>query len=267
MSNNQLSLYLDCFTFGGPPRRIFYAVILEGVFLLSVFRFTSQGLLDTGVVPRFTVVVTVAAIVTGLGVYFISRSTAKDSLSSILNTNLVPGAIAVGYLVLGELATGFGYLLHTWVYRTSFPPTILEIWIGLCIGVIFGFLILFYFDRYEIATPDDYYQFENSTEEVLEVKEFLGEAELPPIDLTRRYRVLEDSMQATADALEKAETKDGAKLAQDIESWLEEFRDRPEPSKHLITGTSEPPEQQELKDQRQELKSIIKRIRRIANYG
>lgn len=267
MSDNRLSLYLDCFTFGGPPRRIFYAVILEGVFFLGLFSFTPEGLLDTSVVPRFTEVITVAAVVTGLGAYLISRSAAKDSFSSILNTDFVPMIIAAGYLVLGELATGLGFLLHTWVYQTPFPPTTLEIWIGICIGVIFGFLILFYFDRYEIEAPDDHYQFENASEEVFEVKEFLEETELPSIDLTGRYRVLEDSIQETADVLEKAETKDGAKLAQDIENWLKEFRDCPEPSKHLIAGSSEPPEQQELKDQRQELKSVIKRIKRIANYG
>ena len=267
MPDSRLSLYLDCFTFGGPPRRIFYAVILEGVFLLGLFSFTSEGLLDTSVVPRFTWVITVAAVVAGLGAYFISRSAAKNSFSSILNADFVPMIIAAGYLVLGELATGFGFLFHTWVYQTPFRPTTLEIWIGICIGVVFGFSILFYFDRYEIEAPDDHYQFESASEKVFEIKEFLEETELPPIDLTGRYRALENSMQETADVLEKAKTKDGAKLAQDIENWLEEFRDCPEPSKDLIAGSSDSPEQQELKDRRQELKSVIERIKRIANYG
>lgn len=267
MSDHRLSLYLDCFTFGSPLRRIFYAIILEGVFLLSLFSFTSEGLLDTSVVPRFTEVITVAAVVTGIGAYLISRGASKGSFSPILSGDFVPVTIAAGYLMLGELATGLGFLLHTWIYRISFPPTILEAWMGICIGVIFGFLILFYFDRYEIEAPDDYYQFENASEEVFGDKEFLEETELPPIDLTGRYRALEDSMQEAADVLEKAETRDGAKLAQDIESWLEDFHDRPEPSKHLIAGSSEIPEQQELKDRRQELKSVIKRIKRIANYG
>ena len=267
MSGNQLSFYLDCFTFGGPPRRIFYAVILEGVFLLGLFSFTSEGLLDTSAVPQFTEVITVAAVVTGLGTHLISQSAAKDSFSPILNTDLVPMIIAAGYLVLGELATALGLLLHTWVYQSSFPPTTLEIWIGICIGIVFGFLILFYFDRYEIDSPDGHHQFETASEEVFEVKEFLEQTELPPIDLTGRYRALEDSMQETADVLEKAMTKDGTKLAQDIEDWLEEFRGCPEPSKHLIAGSSEPPKQQELKDRRQELKSVIERTKRIANHG
>jgi hypothetical protein len=267
MSDNRLSLYLDCFTFGGPPRRIFYAVILEGVFLLGLFSFTSEGLLDTSVVPRFTEVLTVAAVVTGLGVYLISRSAAKDSFSSILHTDFVPGLIAAGYLFLGGLATGIGFLLHTWVYQTPLPPTNKEIWVGLCIGVIFGFSILFYFDRYEIEAPDDYYQFEKASEGLIEAKEFLEKTELPPIDLTGRYKALEESMQETADVLKKAKTQDGARLAQDVEACLDDLHGRPEPSKHLIAGDSQSPNQQELKDRRQELKSVIKRIKRIANHG
>jgi len=267
MSDNWLSLYLDCFTFGGPPRRIFYAIILEGVFLLGLFSFTSEGLLDTSVVPQFTEVLTVAAFVTGLGAYLISRSAAKDSFSSILHTDFVPGLIAAGYLFLGELATGIGFLLHTWVYQTPLPPTNQEIWVGLCIGVIFGFSILFYFDRYEIDAPDDYYQFEEASEEVIKAKEFLEKTELPPIDLTGRYKALEESMQETADVLKKAKTQDGARLAQDVEACLDDLHGRPEPSKHLIAGDSQSPNQQELKDRRQELKSVIKRIKKIANHG
>ena len=267
MPDNRVSLYLDCFTFGGPPRRIFYAVILEGVFLLGLFRFTSEGLLDTSVVPRFTEVLTVAAVVTGLGAYLISRSAAKDSFSPILNTDFVPGLIAAGYLLLGGSATGIGFLLHTWVYQTPLAPTNQEIWVGLCIGVIFGFLILFYFDRYEIDAPDDYYQFEEASEGVIKAKEFLEKTELPPIDLTGRYKALEESMQETADVLRKAKTQDGARLAQDVEACLDDLHGRPEPSKHLIAGDSQSPNQQELKDRRQELKSVIKRIKKIANHG
>jgi len=124
MSDNRFSLFLDCFTFGGPPRRIFYAVILEGVFLLGLFSFTSEGLLDTSVVPRFTEVLTVAAVVTSLGAYLISRSAAKDSFSSILHTDFVPGLIAAGYLFLGELATGIGFCSIPGFTRRRYPrPT------------------------------------------------------------------------------------------------------------------------------------------------
>jgi hypothetical protein len=237
------------------------------MFLLGLFSFTSDGLLDTSVVPRFAEVITVAAVVTGLGGYLISRRAAKDSFSSILHTDFVPETIASGYLVCGELATGFGFLLHTWVYQTALSPTAREVWIGLCIGVVFGFLVLFYFDRYEIETPDDYYRLENASEEVVKAKRFLEGTDLPPIDLTGRYRALEDSMQEMADVLNKAETRDGSRLAQDVEDWLDEFRDRPEASKYLIAGSTEPPEQQELKDRRQELGSVIKRINRISNHG
>ena len=267
MTDNRFSLFLDCFTFGGPPRRIFYAVILEGVFLLGLFSFNSEGLLDTSVVPRFTEVLTVATVVTGLGTYLISRSAAKDSFSSILHTDFVPGLIAAGYLFLGGLATGIGFLLNIWVYQTPLPPTNQEIWIGLCIGVIFGFSILFYFDRYEIDAPDDYYQFKKASEGLIEVKEFLEKTDLPPIDLTGRYKALEDSMQEVADVLKEAETQDGARLAQDVEACLNDFRGRPDPSKHLIARSSQFPEQQELKDRRREFQSVIKRIKRIANHG
>lgn len=267
MSDNRFSIFLDCFTFGGPPRRIFYAIILEGVFLLGLFSFTSEGLLDTSVVPRFAEILTVVAVVTGLGAYLISRSAAKDSFSSILHTNFVPGLIAASYLFLGELATGIGFLLHTWVYQTPLPPTNKELWVGLCIGVIFGFSILFYFDRYEIEAPDDYYQFEQASEGLIKAKEFLEKTELPPIDLTGRYKALEDSMRETVDVLKKAETRDGSRLAQDVEACLDDLRGRPEPSKHLIVGSSQSPEQQELKERRQELESVIERIKRIANYG
>lgn len=267
MSYNQFSLYLDCFTFGGPSRRIFYAVILEGVFFLGFFSFTSEGLLDTSVVPRFTEILTVAAVTTGIGAYLISRSAAKDSFSSVLHKDFVPGLIAAGYLFLGILVTGIGFLLHTWIYQTPLFPTKQEIWLGLCIGVIFGFLILFYFDRYEIQSPDDYYQFEKASEGLIEVKEYLEKTELPPIDLTGRYKALEDSMQETADVLKKAKTRDGSRLAQDVEACLDDFRGRPEPSKHLIAGSSQFPEQQELKDRRLEFQSVIKRVKRIANHG
>lgn len=267
MSGSQLYLYIDCFTFGARPRRIFYAIILEGFFLLGVLSFTPDGLLDTNMLPQFTGILTVVAVVLVVGTFLISRSAADDSFSPILHTRFVPELIAAGYLFLGLLATGVGYLSHVLVFQTSPLMTLRELWIGICIGLIFGFLILFYFDRYEIETPANNYQFNEASEKILEDYRFLEESELPPVKLTKRYQALEDSVRETVDILEESTTRDGVELARDMEQWVDEFSSKPETAKDRIVANSEPPHQEELKDRRQEFKSVIKRVQRIANHG
>lgn len=267
MSEGIFPLYLDCFTFGARPRRIFYAVLLEGFFLLGVLSFTPEGLLDTGMLPQFTEVLTVVAVILVVGTFLISRSAAKDSFSPILHTRFVPVLIAIGYLALGLLATGAGYLAHTLIFQTSLVLAPRELWIGFCIGLVFGFLILFYYDRYEIETPRDHDRFNEVSEQMLEDYRFLKASELSPVKLTKRYQALEDSVRETAEILEKSTTRDGMKLAQDMNRWVDKFASKPEPAKDRIVSSSEPPQQQELKDQRQEFKLVIKRVQRIANHG
>lgn len=267
MSESRFSLYLNCFTFGAQPRRIFYAVILEGLGLLGLLSFTSEGLLDTGMLPQFTRVLTVLAAIAVLATYYVSRSAAKDSFSAILHTRFVPGLIAIGYLALGLFATSAGYLGHALIYQNPVPLTLHELWIGICIGLIFGFLILFYYDRYEIKTSGDYYRFEEASEKLLDDYEFLEESELPPIKLTGRYEALENSVRETAEILSDSTTRDGAKLAQDMNQWVEKFSSKPEPAKDQIVGNSEIPQEEELKDRRQEFKSVVKRVRRMGNHG
>ena len=260
-------MYLDCFTFGARPRRIFYAVILEGFFLLGVLSFTPEGLLDTSMLPQFTGVLTAVAVVLVVGTFLISWSAAKDSFSPILHTRFVPGLIATGYLALGLLAIGAGYLAHVLIFQTSLFLTVQELWIGICIGLIFGFLILFYYDRYEIETPGDNYRFNEASEKMLEDYRFLEESKLPPVKLTKRYQALEDSVRETVDILEESKTRDGVELARDMDQWVDEFSSKPEPAKDRIVANSETPQQEELKDRQQEFKSVVKRVRRIANHG
>lgn len=267
MSGSQLYRYIDCFTFGARPRRVFYAIILEGFFLLGVLNFTPEGLLDTNMLPQFTGILTVVAVVLVVGTFLISRSAADDSFSPILHTRFVPELIATGYLVLGLLATGAGYLAHELIFQTSLLLTPRELWIGICIGLIFGFLILFYFDRYEIETPGDNYRFNEASEKMVEDYRFLEESELPPVKLTKRYEALEVSVRETVDILEESTTRDGVELARDMDQWVDEFSSKPETAKDRIVANSEPPQQEELKDRRQEFKSIVKRVRRMANHG
>lgn len=267
MSGNHLYLYIDCFTFGARPRRVFYAIILEGFFLLGVLSFTPEGLLDTNMLPQFTGILTVVAVVLVVGTFLISRSAADDSFSPILHTRFVPELIATGYLILGLLATGVGYLSHVLIFQTSLLLTPRELWIGICIGLIFGFLILFYFDRYEIETPGDNYRFNEASEKMLEDYRFLVESELPPVKLTKRYQALENSVRETVDILEESTTRDGVELARDMDQWVDEFSSKPEPAKDRIVANSESPQQEELKNWRQEFKSVVKRVRRIANHG
>lgn len=267
MSESRFSLYLDCFTFGARPRRIFYGVILEGSFLLGVLSFTPEGLLDTGMLPQFTEVLTVVAVALVVSTYLISRSIAKASFSPILHTRFVPSLIAAGYLILGLLATGAGYVAHVLVFQIPLFLTHRELWIGICIGLVFGFLILFYYDRYEIETPGGNYQFKEASKKMLKDYRLLEESELPPVKLTGRYRALEDSVRETVEILEGSTTRDGMKLARDMNQWLDEFSSKPEPAKARIVGNSEPPQEEELKDRRQEFKSVIKRVQRIGNNG
>lgn len=267
MPEKRLYLYLDCFTFGARLRRVFYAIILEGFFLLGVLSFTPEGLLDTSMLPQFTGVLTVVAVVLVVGTFLISRSAADDSFSPILHTQFVPDLIAAGYLTLGLLATGAGYLAHVLIFQTPLFLTLRELWIGFCIGLIFGFLILFYYDRYEIETPGDSHQFNEASEKMLEDYRFLEESELPPVKLTKRYQALEVSIRETVEILEESTTRDGVELARDMDQWVDEFSSKPEPAKDRIVANSEPPQQEELKDRRQEFKSVLKRVRRIANHG
>ena len=265
ISNSSLFLYLDCFTFGARPRRIFYAIVLEGTFLLGVLSFTPDGLLDISMLPRFPQVITVVGVVSIPVTYLISRSIAKESYSPILHTRFVPGLIAAGYLALGLLATGAGYLAHVLIFQISPIPTLRNLRIGIYIGLIFGFLILFYYDRYEIETPGDNYRIKDVSNQILENYRLIEDSELPPIKLTDQYLMLEDSVRATREILDDSTTRDGDKLARDMDQWVDEFSSKPEPAKDRIVGTSMPPQEEELKERRQEFLSVIKRIRRIAN--
>jgi len=266
MTIDSLSGYLDCFTFGSRPRRIFYAVILEGLFLLGVLSFTPEGLLDTGIVPRFSQVLTLIAIVLTVGTYLISRSASIDSLSPILHTPFVPMMIAAGYLILGLVATSIGYFLHAWIFNISLTPGSGEITIGVRLGLIFGFLILFYYDRYEIEMPGNHFEFREASSGLLEDYRSLAESEEPPIRLTGEYKSLENSVREVASVLEQSTTKDGISLSREMNRWADEFSAKPEPAKGRVVGCSEMAGQEELKDLQQQFKSMIERIRRLGDH-
>lgn len=259
----RLSIYLNCFTFGSRPRRIFYAVIVEGLSLLGLLSFTPRGLLDLRMVPKFTQGLTFLAVVAVFGTYYVSRSAAKESFSPILHTRFIPGLITIGYLTLGLVATSIGYLVHVEIYQISSSLSLQEFRIGICIGLIFGFLILFYYDRYEIKAPGNYYRFEDASEKMLEDYRFLETSNLPPINLTGRYKALENSVRETAEILEDSATRDGTKLAQDMNTWVDEFSSKPEPAKGQIVNNSGIPQEKELKNLRCEFNSVIKRILKI----
>lgn len=265
MSENRFSVYLDCFTFGAQSRRIFYAIILEGMFLLGTLRFTSEGLLDTSIIPQFNRVLSLLSVTLVIGTFLISRSVARDSFSPILHTRFVPSLIALGYLALGMLATGVGYLAQVLIFQTSPYLTTEELWIGVCIGLIFGFLILFYYDRHEIKTPRNHYQFGVAAEEMLDDYRFIQESEQPPIKLTAKYQALEESTRLVAELLKESTTLGGMKLSSEMRQWVEEFSSKPESAKDRIVGDSGTPQQEELNVLRNEFNSIIKRVRRIAN--
>jgi hypothetical protein len=215
--------------------------------------------------PKFPQVLSILAAVAVLSTFFITRSAAKDSLSPVLNTRIIPGLIAVGYLSLGLIATGAGYIAHVLIYPTSLSLSLRDALVGVNIGLIFGFLILFYYDRYEIETSGDNPRFKEASGELLENYEYLEKSDLPPIKLTEAYNALEDSVRETAEILDNSTTRDGIVLAKDMDQWVGQFSKKSGPAKGRIVGNSETPQQEELKDRRQEINSIIKRVRRIAN--
>ena len=259
----QTSLFLNCFTFGARPRYLFYAVVLEGTTLTGLLVFKPNWLLDTTVLPNYKLLFSVLGLLAVVSTIAVSFRIARETYSPILHGRLSPLLVALGYLLIGGVVTLLGFLSSIYFFHAPVSLTPSEVQIGLSISLIYGFLILMYYDRFEIETPNNQNEVEEKAQKLLEINEELSNSSQNPINLTGRYEDFSDAACEIVKATKTATTQDGNRLAQDTEQWLEEFDSYREPGKGMIAGPSETPKRSGPKQQREDLESITKRLERI----
>lgn len=265
MSDYNSQLSLSVFTFGVLRRRFIVAIILEGLALLGYLQFESNGSIKLGFTSRYLPALAVIGLAAAILTFYFSRSIARSSYSPVLHRGYVPYFIATGYLLLGLSITAAAFLAHSLLLGQSPVPQPREIAFGLSLGPIFGFLILIYIDRYEIQTPQNRNELEDTITSIQEQHNHILESEKAPIQLTESFESLEKSMVQAADYLKESHTEKGWELAHQIEDWVDTFQEKPEVSQAAIVVPTRSREEKELSEMHEEFKSITDRLQRVSN--
>ncbi|UHQ98148.1 hypothetical protein HYG81_21475 (plasmid) [Natrinema zhouii] len=265
MANSTFSPLLSYFTYGALPRRLFVAIILEGLFVLGSLQFTISGFIKISPTSPFLKLIPFLGTISLLATFFFSWRIARTSYSPFLHRRCVPPFIASGYIIIGIAGTGIGYLVHTVLLNTSVAVGLNEAVFGLSVGSIFGFLILLFLDRYEVNTPRNRVDLESKIQSIQSLRSDIEDDDKAPIKLTKNFESLADSVEKCADLLDESFTEGGHQLSRDMKVWTEAFRTYPEIPQASIVDRSRSPQQQELRKMANEFESIIRRLQRISN--
>lgn len=253
-------------TFGANRRSTLYAILIEGITLFGILSLSETGYIQFPEVPNLTIIFVSGTLLTLFLMYLLVRSISRETLSPRLQLPLIQLVLVGWYAALGLSTVGAGFVLSSYIAGEFSLPATQELAVGIGIGCFYGLLILIYYDRYVVDTPNKRDEFQRLGAGFLESYDSLSGTDRSPLQLTDDYSAFLCRADELVDLLEKAETPDGKQLYHDMREWTRKFESHREPAQDIVINGGND-RKDELQTEHENLSDVIGRIKRLTKHG